>query len=140
MKPWLVLILIFAAASGCAPLAASPAAVPTAAALPTLSPTIPLPPTAAPTLAPAPSPTSPAWSLAQLKNYTYTLADLAPVTLVDGKFTQEVKDPRVFSVVRAALAEPFATGDLNGDGLTDAVVILTVNTGGSGTFHYLLAY
>jgi hypothetical protein len=35
--------------------------------------------------------------------------------------------------------QPVAFGDLNGDGIDDAAVILATNTGGSGTFIYLNA-
>ena len=36
------------------------------------------------------------------------------------------------------MIDPIASGDLNGDSLADAVVILAVNSGGSGTFFYLV--
>ena len=37
------------------------------------------------------------------------------------------------------LREPLAFGDLDGDGVDDAAVVLTYNGGGSGTFYGLLA-
>jgi hypothetical protein len=59
-----------------------------------------------------------------------------PVKLVDGKLN--FSDPANNLKVVGQLIEPPAFGDLNGDGLTDAVLIIAANTGGSGTFHELI--
>ena len=128
---WIVLFMLLLTA--CAPVATPVIAVP------------PSPPTAAPTLVPAtptimvpatPVPAVP--SLAQLKNATYTLsaANGLKVTLVDGKF--EVSDAAKINTSRGQLLEPVAYGDVDGDGTADAVVIIAVNNGGSGTFHELI--
>lgn len=144
MKPWFTFLLILVAACACAPLTPAPAAVPAAATpLPTLSPSLPPAPTAAPTVVPSPvpSPTPQPWTLEQFKNFTYTLeAPMGAVTLADGKFTKEIVEGKGSYTVRGQLIEKFATGDLNGDGLADAAVILAVNTGGSGTFHSLFIF
>ena len=102
-------------------------------------------PTAAPTLPPAgiatalpPSPTPVELNLDQLKNATYTLMAInnVPVKLIDGKLN--FSDPANNMNAESQLIEPVAFGDLNGDGLKDAAVIIATNTGGSGTFHELI--
>jgi hypothetical protein len=128
---WIVLFVLFITA--CAPVATPTIAVP------------PSPPTAAPTLVPA-TPTIPATaspvpaapSLEKLKNATYTLsaANGLKVTLVDGKF--DVSDAAKINVSRGQLLEPVVYGDVDGDGAADALVIIAVNNGGSGTFHELI--
>jgi heat shock protein HslJ len=91
----------------------------------------PLPPPSAPAAvarraeAPLPPPT-----LEELKNATYRGIDLAggPVTLVEGAASRPtvtfVRDFRV-------------TGDLDGDGSDEAVILLAAASGGSGTFNYV---
>lgn len=75
-----------------------------------------------------------------LGNMLYQGVPDKDVTLVDGKFEGEpdvagsASRPQV-----TLLPEPIAYGDLNGDGQTDAAVILASNFGGSGTFIYLAA-
>lgn len=51
------------------------------------------------------------------------------VTLQNGAFTQ--RQPDDFLMVRL---NKDALGDLNGDGINDAAVVLATNTGGSGVF------
>lgn len=58
------------------------------------------------------------------------------VQLQDGSFEQRYADSASGVQVRFVQGQ---TGDLNGDGLEDAVAILAVNTGGSGTFINLAA-
>lgn len=70
-----------------------------------------------------------------LLNGTYRLQlfeETRQVTLHNGAFDQ--KQPEDFLMVR--LIE-YALGDLNGDGASDAAVILIANTGGSGSFFIL---
>ncbi len=80
---------------------------------------------------------SPAPRLTQqaLINATYPL-EVVPggsIQLKDGKF----EDPQ--NQISVTLANPQASGDLNGDSATDAVVALIVNTGASGVLSYLAA-
>ncbi len=109
---------------------------------PTAIPTAVL--TAVPTQ--APSPTSlPALTVDDLKNAVYQAQDFADmnggsntVTLANGVYTKS--DPSVSSTPLLTVTYvQSAAGDLNGDGLVDAAVILTADTGGSGTFVYLAA-
>jgi putative hemolysin len=74
---------------------------------------------------------------AALKNAQYELPDIKTVQLVDGKFESKVGEGAT-QVNRVELTR-VALGDLNGDGAQDGAVILAVNTGGSGTFIYLVA-
>jgi hypothetical protein len=69
-------------------------------------------------------------TLAVLENMTYTL-DGRTYTLVDGVYD----NPAEYTNVQ--LFPPAATGDLSGDGVDDAAVLLAQSTGGSGTFIYL---
>lgn len=126
----LFLVMLLAA---CAPqsLTAAPTLPPadTATALPPL-------PTAVPTVPPSPTPVE--LNLDQLKNATYALMAInnVPVKLIDGKLN--FSDPANNMKAEGQLIEPVAFGDLNGDGLKDAAVIIATNTGGSGTFHELI--
>jgi len=122
----LFLVLLLAA---CAPQSPTLPPADTATALPPL-------PTAVPTLPPSPTPVE--LNLDQLKNATYTLMAInnVPVKLIDGKLN--FSDPANMINAVGQLIEPPAFGDLNGDGLKDAAVIIATNTGGSGTFHELI--
>jgi hypothetical protein len=73
---------------------------------------------------------------ATLGNLTYPTeyVEAGEVTLTDGVF--EDVDARVNVMLAQELT---AYGDLDGDGDTDAVVVLVSNTGGSGVFHDLYA-
>src|SRR5579883_3174728 len=75
-----------------------------------------------------------------VNNARYTIAGVAPspvtFTLADGTadFMQGL------SPISVRLnQDTIAFGDLNGDGLTDAIVQLEINTGGSGVFNFLVA-
>lgn len=61
---------------------------------------------------------------------TYSIDDV-PVTLSNGQSKDETSSTSIFG-------QP-TIGDLNGDGSADAALILTQNTGGSGTFYYVVA-
>jgi hypothetical protein len=70
-------------------------------------------------------------TLVVLQNTTYTIGG-KEITLVDGQYENQAEYTSVM------LVPPAATGDLNGDGVDDAAVILADNTGGTGTFEYLV--
>ena len=78
--------------------------------------------------------------LSQLKNATYSGIYEEPVTLTDGIYEGE-------PFVEGSAARPTVTfvddvvayGDLNGDGVDDAVVLLAESSGGSGVFTYMAA-
>ncbi len=67
-------------------------------------------------------------------NATYSI-DGSAVTLINGKAAEAIPDSSAQKVT--TLFEANTKGDLHGDGIEDAVVILTQNSGGSGTFYYV---
>jgi hypothetical protein len=99
--------------------AVKPTATPTPTALPTLTPTPPPPPLA----------------LNALRNTEYSseFADGNKIKLTDGKYQNDAAHLLI------TFAPLNASGDLNGDGVDDAAVILASNTGGSGVFYHLAA-
>jgi heat shock protein HslJ len=71
-------------------------------------------------------------SFEELMNLKYSGLAGGMVTLADGRYENHTTRRNV------TLARGFrVTGDLNGDGREEAVVLLAENTGGSGTFDYL---
>lgn len=81
-----------------------------------------------------------ALKLEVLKNAEY-LSDWptdGKAKLTDGMFF-EPYEPGSASGIYLFLSEDIAYGDLNSDGVADAVVILDASGGGSGTFRYLAA-
>jgi heat shock protein HslJ len=98
----------------------------------------PLPP---PPPTPAPTPTPPAeLDATALKNATYTgIYPDQEVGLTDGEYEGEPFVEGGASRPTVIFIEPHAFGDLNGDGLDDAAVLLVENSGGSGSFVYLAA-
>ena len=79
-------------------------------------------------------------TLEDLKNATYVgLQDLSgPVTLKGGRWDGEPFEPGAASRPSVVLAPGFRlTGDLDGDGTEEAVVVLAHSSGGSGTFDHL---
>ncbi len=76
--------------------------------------------------------------LGALANATYVGVVDQPVTLRDGVWEGEPFAPGGASRPRVELAPGFRiTGDLDGDGEPEAVVLLAVSGGGSGTFGYV---
>jgi len=98
---------------------------------------------------PAPGPAQPlstplSFDEARLANLAYRLELIAQalpdsagnVTLADGHFEQGLSDSAASVTVDLIRS---ARGDLNGDGIEDGLALLAVDTGGSGTFLYLVA-
>jgi heat shock protein HslJ len=64
-----------------------------------------------------------------------------PIQLQAGRYEGEPFDPEGASRPTAGLAEDFLlTGDLDGDGVEEAVALLWETSGGSGTFTYLAVF
>lgn len=74
---------------------------------------------------------------AALQNGQYELPDIGSFQLLDGKYERKTGTGAT-EVQQVGLGKT-ATGDLNGDGASDAAVELWVNTGGSGVFEYAVA-
>jgi len=70
-------------------------------------------------------------------NATYIIEEKS-VTLVNGKTEQEIVAGSASKLKTMAFGTP-TKGDLNDDGIVDAALILTQNSGGSGTFYYAAA-
>ena len=70
-------------------------------------------------------------------NATYTIEKTA-VTLANGRAEKQAA-PGSTSKVVTALTDRRVTGDVDGDGRPDTVVVLTQQPGGSGTFYYVAA-
>ena len=74
----------------------------------------------------------------QMKNATYSGIYDEPVILVDGLYEGEPFVEGGAARPTVGLAPDFRrTGDLDGDGTEEAVVVLWESSGGSGTFNYV---
>ena len=81
---------------------------------------------------------SPELTIEQLANATYSGIYEEPITLTDGRYEGE-------PFVEGGAARPTVQlirgtviyGDLNGDGVNDAAMVLVENSGGSGVFNYV---
>jgi hypothetical protein len=133
-------------ATGCAPADSTPAT--STELIPTLAEATQVASVPA-TDTPAPEPvqptsTPPAFDEARLANLAYTLETISQVlpesdgnvTLANGHFEQGLPDSTASVTVDLIRS---ARGDLNGDGIEDGLALLAVDTGGSGTFLYLVA-
>jgi hypothetical protein len=69
-------------------------------------------------------------------NLTFILSEQI-YTLINGKVEREISPGSTSKEVVQVFGEPIY-GDLNGDGIKDAVMYLTQNSGGSGTFFYIV--
>ena len=73
-------------------------------------------------------------------NTTY-IVENSPVTLKNGVSIVTIpgtKDPAYSTTVTTKFFGEATIGDLNGDGLPDAAMFLTQDSGGSGTFYYIV--
>lgn len=85
-----------------------------------------------------PQPALAALTVERLSNATYENVIEGPLTLTDGLFEGEPFEEGAASRPIVKLVPgAMATGDLNGDGSEEAVVVLAHNSGGSGVFMYL---
>ncbi|MFZ1075697.1 MAG: hypothetical protein WAN50_04980 [Minisyncoccia bacterium] len=80
---------------------------------------------------------APQTQTADYKNAAYTIEGQS-VTLVNGSSTVPAAPGSASNIVTQYFGNE-ATGDLNGDGVPDVAFILTQNSGGSGTFYYIVA-
>lgn len=71
------------------------------------------------------------------KNTTYTI-DGNLITLINGKSETQVASGSATKIVTTAWNDP-VLGDIDGDGTDDAVMIITYQPGGSGTFYYVVS-
>jgi heat shock protein HslJ len=75
----------------------------------------------------------------KLKNAEYRGIYGETVQLIDGRYEGEPFVEGGASRPTVTFIDPHAFGDLDGDGVEDAAVLLAENSGGSGTFIYLAA-
>lgn len=111
------------------PTASSASPAPIAATSPAASTEPAASPSPSPAQKPKP-PSRPPLTVEKLKNTEYYILADGPVKLAKGTFTDDKK--RVFT-----LGEPVAYGDLNRDGIKDAIAPLTINIDGR-KFTYLV--
>ncbi|MFN2241816.1 MAG: hypothetical protein ACK2U2_05975 [Anaerolineae bacterium] len=74
-----------------------------------------------------------------LKNAEYQGIYPQPIELSDGQYEGEPFVEGAASRPTVTFMEPYALGDLDGDGVEDAAVLLVESSGGSGSFVYLAA-
>ncbi len=100
------------------------------------------PPT--PTATDTPLPTvPPSLTLEKLRNAQYSLpgcsnGEIQSFQLTDGAYTSSA-DVTSEDYTSVSVADMAAFGDLDGDGVEDAVVVIGLNCGGTGVFTYLAA-
>ncbi|MEI6864380.1 MAG: hypothetical protein WCK46_03425 [Candidatus Adlerbacteria bacterium] len=89
-------------------------------------------------LLPAAAPVEPAHTFASdYKNAEYVIEG-QEVTLINGESVQEAAPGSATKVVTRYFGNELKT-DVDGDGREDVVFLLTQNSGGSGTFYYVVA-
>jgi hypothetical protein len=74
-----------------------------------------------------------------LQNAEYGGIYPEPIQLMAGRYEGEPFVEGGASRPTVAFMEPYASGDLDGDGVNDAAVLLVESSGGSGSFVYLAA-
>ncbi len=84
------------------------------------------------------APAAPPPLLTELLNATYVGVEDAPVTLVDGEWRGEPYVEGGASRPSVGLARQFSLyGDVDNDGIDEAVVLIWTSSGGSGTYVYI---
>ena len=78
-------------------------------------------------------------TLRGLQNAEYRSPDWGDFRLVEGVYSRTPSDPGASSAYSTQLIQPVIYGDLNGDGVEDAAVILSTQNGGTGHFRELAA-
>jgi hypothetical protein len=91
------------------------------------------------TPAPAATPAAAPLTLKAIQNAQYQGIYTEPVRLTGGQYQGPPFVEGGASRPTVTYIEPHALGDLNGDGLADAAVLLVENSGGSGAFVYRAA-
>jgi hypothetical protein len=71
-------------------------------------------------------------------DYSLDISSTGSITLTNGEYVEPAA-PGSATRLTVRLGDTIATGDLNGDGVEDAAVILVADPGGSGTFSYVAA-
>jgi hypothetical protein len=82
---------------------------------------------------------NPNLTVEKLKDAGYQGIYQEPIQLTDGTYEGEPFVEGGASRPTVTFIEPYAFGDLNGDGVDDAVVLLVESSGGSGSFVYMAA-
>jgi hypothetical protein len=138
-----MVLLLAAVLAGCVPVPPAPSTPGASPAVTLQSSSVPAVTAAATTTAgvetPQAQPAPTDWEQV-LKNLEYrsTFTASGTASLVNGEY-REPAAPGSASETVVTLTGPVATGDLNGDGVPDAVAVLATSTGGSGTFVDLAA-
>lgn len=128
-----LILMVSTALAACNPTAAT---APTPTAAPKATAVVVAPTATAP--AATAKPVAKALTVDDLKNADYQLPDIGQFKLDNGSFSKEAAPGSASKLTVTFLAQN-AFGDLNGDGVDDAAVILAYSGGGSGTFIYLVA-
>ncbi len=144
MKRCSLTLVAFAAAfvlSGCGA-SPTPTVVPTPVLIQVVATPVPPPPTPIPSPTPVPTitPTPAPLTLAALKSAEYQneFVTGGKAKLTDGVY-KESGAPGAATQVEIRLLDAAVLADLDGDGVGDAAVILSVAPSASGTFYYLAA-
>jgi hypothetical protein len=129
-KQPLFLLILAVVAVGCA--GATPTPYPTPTPAPATS--TPIPPT--PTAVPPTATPIPPLTLAALENAEYQSEWPADglAKLTDGEYEEEIVPGAASKIIIRFYPDMYAFGDLDGDGIEDAAVVLATSGGGSGTF------
>ncbi|MCY4110010.1 MAG: hypothetical protein OXG11_13405 [Chloroflexi bacterium] len=83
-------------------------------------------------------------TLEQLRNAEYRLPligdEETPIRFVDGQASIQLGEGATERAHAGLVDDTFALGDLDNDGIADAVVVVYINYGGTGTFIHLVAF